>query len=422
MNKKTLTIIALGAIASFTSCKKKGCTDEAATNYVEKAKKDDGSCEYTLLVQNKALISEIKKNYATIVYESYKDSYNEAVDLKSAIDAFVASPSQGNFDAAKQAWLDAREPYGQTEVYRFANGPIDDENGPEGLLNAWPLDESYVDYVGGNATTGIINDVTNHPTLTATYLESLNEVGAAENVSIGYHAIEFLLWGQDNVNTSLQTAGQRPYTDYVTGGAGTASNQDRRGQYLKICAELLVSHLEIMVNHWNTSSSSNYYATFMGLSDGKAITNIMTGMATLSKSELAGERVFVALQNQNQEDEHSCFSDNTHRDVILNAVGIKNVYNGSYTKVDGSVVSGSGIKDLVAAVNSTVSSELNTLSTEVNTAVNAIPTPFDYGLTQESVGGNGPIMTIVTKLQSQGDKIVEGGNAIGISISTALPE
>lgn len=417
-----LTIIALGAIASFSSCKKKGCTDESATNYVEKAKKDDGTCEYTNIVENKELIAKIKSNYAAIVYASYQDSYSQAVALKNAINTFVATPTSANFDAAKQAWLDAREPYGQTEVYRFSNGPIDDANGPEGLLNAWPLDESYVDYVSGNATAGIINDATNHPTLSASYLESLNEVGAAENVSIGYHAIEFLLWGQDDANTALLTAGQRPYTDYVTGGSGTATNQDRRGEYLKICAELLVDHLEIMVNHWNPSGSSNYYTTFMGLSDGTAITNIMTGMATLSKSELAGERVFVALQNQNQEDEHSCFSDNTHRDVILNADGIKNVYNGSYTRIDGSVVSGSGIKDLIAVVNGTIESELTTLSSGVNTAVNAIPTPFDYGLTQESVGGNGPIMTIVTELQSQGDKVVEAGNSIGISISTALPE
>lgn len=417
MNKKTLTIIALGAIASFTSCKKKGCTDDTATNYAEEAKKDDGSCEYTDLVENATLISEIKTNYANIVYASYKDSYDEAVALESAIATFVTTPSQSNFDVAKQAWLDAREPYGQTEVYRFANGPIDAEDGPEGLLNAWPLDESYVDYISGNASAGIINDAAAHPTLSASYLESLNEVGAAENISIGYHAIEFLLWGQDDANTSLLTAGQRPYTDYVTDGSGTASNQDRRGEYLIICAELLVGHLEIMVNHWDPNGSSNYYDTFIALDNGTAITNIMTGMATLSKSELAGERVFVALQNQDQEDEHSCFSDNTHRDVILNADGIKNVYNGSYTKVDGTVVSGSSIKDLVAAVNSTVSGELTTLSSDVNTAVNAIPTPFDYGLTQETVGGNGPIMTIVTELQDQGDKLVEGATAIGISIS-----
>ncbi|MCT4581279.1 MAG: hypothetical protein N4A35_07660 [Flavobacteriales bacterium] len=422
MNTKTLTLLAISSAVAFGSCKKKGCTDETATNYSEEAKKDDGSCEYSILVQNKELISQVKANYANIVYQSYLDAYNKAGDLKTAIIAFVDNPSQNGLDNAKQAWLDAREPYGQTEVYRFANGPIDAEDGPEGLLNAWPLDEGYVDYIAGNATSGIINDVAGYPTLSASVLEAANEAGAAENVSIGYHAIEFLLWGQDDANTALQTAGQRPYTDYVTGGAGTASNQDRRGQYLKICATLLVDHLELMVNDWNPNGGSNYYSTFMGLSDAKVVTNIITGMATLSKSELAGERVFVALQNQNQEDEHSCFADNTHRDIITNADGIRNVYTGSYTKVDGSVVSGKGIKDLITAVNTSIAGELNTLFSDVNSAVNAIPVPFDHGLTQESVGGTGPIMTSVTKLQAQGDKLVEAGAAIGISISTALPE
>ncbi len=422
MNTKTLTLLAISSAVAFGSCKKKGCTDETATNYSAEAKKDDGSCEYTILVQNKDLIGEIKSNYANIVYQSYLDSYDKALDLKTAINAFVDNPTQSGFDAAKQAWLDAREPYGQTEVYRFANGPIDAEDGPEGLLNAWPLDEGYVDYIAGNATSGIINDVAGYPTLSASILEAANEQGAAENVSIGYHAIEFLLWGQDDANTALQTAGQRPYTDYVTGGSGTASNQERRGQYLKICADLLVSHLELMVNDWNPNGGSNYYATYMGLSDASVLTNIITGMATLSKSELAGERIFVALQNQNQEDEHSCFADNTHRDIVTNADGIRNVYLGTYTKVDGTVVAGKGIKHLIEAVNSTTSGELTTLSSDVNTAVNAIPVPFDHGLTQESVGGTGPIMTSVTKLQLQGDKLVAAGSAIGISISTALPE
>lgn len=421
MNTKTLTLLALSSAVALGSCKKKGCTDETATNYSEEAKKDDGSCEYSILVQNKDLIGAVKSNYASIVYASYLDSYNEAMELKTAINSFVDNPSQSGLDAAKQAWLDAREPYGQTEVYRFANGPIDAEDGPEGLLNAWPLDEGYVDYIAGNGTSGIINDVAGYPTLSASVLEAANEQGAAENVSIGYHAIEFLLWGQDDANTSLQTPGQRPYTDYVTNGSGTAANQGRRGQYLKICADLLVDHLELMVNDWNPNGG-NYYSTFMGLSDAKVITNIITGMATLSKSELAGERIFVALQNQNQEDEHSCFADNTHRDVITNADGIRNVYMGTYTNVDGTTISGKGIKDLITAVNSSIAGELNTLSSDVNTAVNGIPVPFDHGLTQESVGGNGPIMTSVTKLQAQGDKLVEAGNAIGISISTALPE
>ena len=59
---------------------------------------------------------------------------------------------------ARKAWLAAREPYGQTEAFRFYGGPIDDAKGPEGRINAWPLDEAYIDSVKGKAGSGIINN------------------------------------------------------------------------------------------------------------------------------------------------------------------------------------------------------------------------------------------------------------------------
>ncbi|MGM0479112.1 MAG: DUF4856 domain-containing protein [Bacteroidota bacterium] len=44
MIKKTLFIAAI--LATAVACKKEGCTDPAASNYNEEAKKDDGSCTY----------------------------------------------------------------------------------------------------------------------------------------------------------------------------------------------------------------------------------------------------------------------------------------------------------------------------------------------------------------------------------------
>lgn len=403
-----------------TGCKKsEGCTDANASNYDATADKNDGSCVY--LDDHSTTKQAIKENYANIVFASYKDAYEEAVKLQNAINSFVSSPTQTGFDACKTAWLAAREPYGQTEAYRFANGPIDAEDGPEGMMNAWPLDENYIDYVNGMPNAGIINNPTTYPTIDAALIESLNEKGGEANISAGYHAIEFLLWGQDDANTALKTPGNRPYTDYLTTG-GTAANQDRRGQYIKAAATLLVENLKTMVDAWDPAKTGNYRAEFLNMDNNTVLQNILTALGTLSKSELAGERIFVALDNQDQEDEHSCFSDNTHRDIILNAQGIRNVYTGSYTRVDGTKVEGTSIQELITSVNATLAEEMNTLSAESVADAKAIPVPFDYALTQENVGGNGPIMKTVTTLRAQGDKIAEVAAALGIQINTELPE
>ena len=83
---------------------------------------------------------QVTAGYAEIVYMSYADAHDRAVALRGAIDAFVAAPSPALHEAAKRAWLEARYPYLQTEAYRFYAGPIDGADGPEGRINAWPLD------------------------------------------------------------------------------------------------------------------------------------------------------------------------------------------------------------------------------------------------------------------------------------------
>lgn len=357
------------------------------------------------------------QTYADIVFASYEDSLTTAVTLQEAIAEFVAAPSAETHQAAKDAWLASNEPYGQTEAYRFYGGPIDDENGPEGLLNAWPLDEAYVDYVEGVADAGIINNVTDYPTIDRELLISLNEVGAEENISTGYHAIEFLLWGQD---LSADSNGARPYTDYLTDGNSTAANQARRAEYLTITAELLVEHLGDMVAAWDADSSDNYRAEFLALSADDSLQMVLTGLGVLSKSELAGERMFTAYDNQDQEDEHSCFSDNTHRDIITNNQGIVNVYRGSYTRLDGSEVSGPAIADLVEALNPDLNADMQALLDQSMAQAEGIHVPFDQAIILAEA--RPAVLEAVFTLQDQGDKIAEVASELGLVINTDLPE
>lgn len=357
------------------------------------------------------------ETYADIAFASYSDSLTTARTLQDAIAAFLADPSEATHQAAKDAWLAAQEPYGQTEVYRFYGGPIDDEDGPEGLLNSWPLDESFVDYVAGDPDAGIINNIAEYPEINTDLLVELNQVDSEESVTTGYHAIEFLLWGQD---LNADGPGDRPYTDYVSGAEGTAANPERRAAYLAAAAELLVQHLEEVTAEWDPAVSNNYRAEFLALEPADALQKMLTGMGVLSKSELAGERMFTAYDNQDQEDEHSCFSDNTHRDIITNAQGIRNVYLGSYTRLDGSTIKGTGLRDVLAASNPELSEQVLALSDQAQQLVETIYVPFDQAIVLPNERPK--VLEAVYALQDQGDAFAEVAATLGFSINTALPE
>ena len=362
--------------------------------------------------QDDSLKGEVIGTYADIVHASYKDSLTTATTLQEAIEAFLANPTDTTLAAAKDAWLAAQEPYGQTEAYRFYGGPIDDANGPEGLLNAWPLDEAYVDYVEGAPEAGIINDPDAYPTIDKDLLVSLNEAGAEENISTGHHAIEFLLWGQD---LSSDTNGQRPVTDYTTD-----ENAERRAAYLSAAAELLTEHLTDMVEAWSPNVADNYRAEFLELNPDEALTNIMTGIGVLTKSELAGERIFTAYDNQDQEDEHSCFSDNTHRDIITNLQGVANVYRGSYTRLNGSVVEGAGLEEVVAAADPEMDAQMQALLDMSAEQAQNLPVPFDQAIVDEE--SRPLVFDLVNTLLDTGDMIAEASGSLGLTINTALPE
>jgi putative iron-regulated protein len=361
--------------------------------------------------------TELKKsainNYANIVYENYTDALEKANAMQTAIDAFVANPTQTSFDAAKTAWLEARNPYGQTEVYRFYGGPIDNDiDGSESLLNAWPMDEAFIDYVQGNSLAGIINNPVAYPTINKTIIESLNENGGETNVSCGFHAVEFLLWGQDLSTTS---AGTRPYTDYVA-LTGTAQNQARRGQYLSACASLIVDHLQTIKDAWSPSTPGNYRNEFVNANPDASLSKIIQGMGFLAKGELAGERLEVAYDSQLQEDEHSCFSDNTHNDVRMNALAILNIYNGSYQKTNGAIISGVGIHDVLLAKDATLATETKASIEKAKNDAYAIAAPFDQQILSSNVAGRTAINNTIIALKKAGDDIAKAANLLGLSI------
>lgn len=315
--------------------------------------------------------SAVISTYSDIAAAKYRDALATAKTLKAAVEAFTASPTAENLAAARTAWVAARVPYQQTEVYRFGNAIVDDW---EGKVNAWPLDEGLMDYVDQDAYGETsdenpfysVNVIANKSvtaggktidttTITPAVLESLQEVGGVEaNVATGYHAIEFLLWGQDNNGTN-PGAGNRPHTDFDTANC-TGGNCDRRADYLSAATDLLVKDLEDMAANWTADGAAR---KSLAEADAKSgLKAILTGMGSLSYGELAGERMKLGLLLHDPEEEHDCFSDNTHNSHLYDAVGIQNVYLGTYKRPDGSVVEGAALSDLVREKDPALDSEL----------------------------------------------------------------
>lgn len=308
----------------------------------------------------------IVNNYASIAEAIYGDSLITAKQLKEAINVFLATPTEDNLAKAKAAWVESRVPYQQSEAYRFGNAIVDDW---EGKVNAWPLDEGLIDYVDadygtesdanslytanviGSKSLTINGSKLNITDITSSLLQELHEADGVEaNVATGYHAIEFLLWGQD-LNGTNPGAGNRPASDFDVSNC-TNGNCDRRRDYLVAATDLLISDLEEMVANWGTQGAARQ--AVLQQSDKQGLATILTGMGSLAYGELGGERTKLGLMLHDPEEEHDCFSDNTHYSHYYDAKGIENVYLGEYQRIDGSWVKGPSLSALVKSQDSSL--------------------------------------------------------------------
>ncbi|BBN83445.1 insulin-cleaving metalloproteinase outer membrane protein [Pseudoalteromonas sp. A25] len=426
--------------------------------------------QQTEVVHPTATFESVVSANANYAFAVYSDALSSAKSLQEAINTFVATPSEANFMLAKQAWLNSREPYGQSEVFRFREGPIDaltkdeqgnwtlqDGQGPEGAINAWPLAEALIDYtqdMDGNEARGnaavyqsggnIIQDSFTFAQITADLIREKFELDGEEaNVTSGYHAIEFLLWGQD-LNADLTytaqrdyTAGHRPVTDYYTSSnlpsseangrtctSGEQGAQDeicqRRGDYLKAAAALLVQDLQAVVDAWHPETGFHYQEYTKADNAAANLGAMLESMGRLSFGELAGERMSIAVRTDSQEDEHSCFSDNTHRDIFLNAKGIRNTYLGLYTDINGLEQSGPSIHNLLVtkgheALALKLKTALDNTMAKVLIIDQTAKAGMSFDVQIQKAENQAHIYAAITALAEQTDLIQEAIDALGVS-------
>ena len=375
----------------------------------------------------------VMQHYADIAHATYSDALSTAKTLQSAVDQLIATPSEATLATARTAWVVARSPYQQTEAFRFGNAIVDDW---EGKVNAWPLDEGLIDYVDpGYGSESDQNpyyaaNVIANPTLTlsgrridasridkALLGSTLHEVDEIEsNVATGYHAIEFLLWGQD-LNGTGPGAGARPASDYDRAHC-TGGNCDRRAAYLKAATDLLVDELGWMVAQWAPGGEAR--AAVTGGAPDAALATIFTGMGSLSYGELAGERMKLGLMLHDPEEEHDCFSDNTARSHFDDALGIRNVYTGTYTRIDGTRLSGPSLAELVAAkdpaTDATLRGSLDQTLARMQALVDSTRNgeAYDQLIGEGNAAGNAKVQAAIDALLAQTRAIESAVGVLGL--------
>ncbi len=374
----------------------------------------------------------VTAHYADLALATYGDSLATADALRTAVGALVDTPSDETLTAARAAWRAARVPYLQSEVFRFGNPIVDDW---EGRVNAWPLDEGLIDYVAPGAASEENDLAELNVIATPRFTLSGNEIDASEispeliagtlheadgieaNVASGYHAIEFLLWGQD-VNGTGPGAGARPYTDFVTGEGCTGGNCDRRAAYLVAATDLLVADLREMVANWEANGAAR---VALEADPTQALAAMLKGMGSLSYGELAGERMKLGVMLNDPEEEQDCFSDNTHNSHFYDGVGIRNVYLGQYTRADGTMLSGPSLSELVASADPAVDGQLRGELDASVAALGAIKAAAEGGLAYDQMlaAGNAEgetlIMTAVDALVTQTASIERAVTALGLT-------
>ena len=369
--------------------------------------------------------------YADIALAGYEDSLTLAVALGKAVDALVAQPSPTTLAAARAAWIAARVPYQQTEAFRFGNPAVDEW---EGKVNAWPLDEGLIDYVdpllGGNDENpyAVVNVIANPQItvagrtldaaqITPELIQSLHEIDGIEaNVATGYHAIEFLLWGQD-LNGTGPGAGVRPATDFDPANC-TGGHCDRRIQYLQAATLLLVSDLEDAVTMWSEGGRARADVT---ADPQQGLVMAFTGIGSLSYGEQAGQRMKLGLMLHDPEEEHDCFSDNTFNSHFYDGLGMHNVYTGRYVRIDGSVVEGPSLQDVVAGKDPALAAALLADMDATMLALAGIKaaaeagTAYDQMLAPGNAAGEALVQTAIDALVAQTRNIERAVEVIGLN-------
>ncbi len=341
------------------------------------------------LAEAKRLVVE---TFPQLAQANLADALTQAITLRKDLRSFASTPAVPSHLNAKLAWLNARMPFQQSTALGIAGDPT-------AALNAWPLEPAFLDYAEGKPGSGIVGDPDTYPELSPEVIAALNGAGGEGRVATGYHAIEFLLWGED---ASPESAGTRTHVDY---DATLTPHAGRRGLYLIACGDLLVRQLTRLHGDWVPGRADNARAEFAALPEAEALASILGHLAALAGDELAGQ-LRNALATESQRAEESQFSDTTHIDLLHRTAGIANLVAGAYVDIGGEVkVLGVGLAALADAISPEHGQRLRDATNAALQAAATVEAPFDGEIRDDNPAGRARVLALAEALTALAGEI-----------------
>ena len=309
-----------------------GCNDEAAgPQSIESVNEITPSVFELLNPELSASTKEIVLKYVEQIGTDFIQAGIEIEKFQSSIVTLADHVSSENLSLSKQAWLDAHSAYELTTLHRyFATQLLGEQNSLALMqlqyqINHWPIIPGYIDYVNGYPDSGIVYDI--NVTLDVDSLREQHGAFDIYEVTLGFHVIEFLLWGYDTDSVA------RPAADFdavleltpeetKSGYSLEQLSNNRRRLFLAVAADTLVEDFRALQSLWLTEESS-IRQRIESTSGTELIVILADSMSAMLNQELLLRSLYPMLNGDFVESIQSPYSRSTQNAVSSQLSGLE---------------------------------------------------------------------------------------------------
>jgi putative iron-regulated protein len=309
-----------------------GCSDNAAEPQILETAAEAAPSAFELLnPELSASAKEIALEYVQQIDTDFEQAGIEIEKFQSSIATLTDQTNIENLNLSKQAWLNAHSAYELTTLHRYYATQLIGEQNSLALMqlqyqiNHWPIVPGYIDYVDGYPDSGIVHDI--NVNLDADSLREQHGSFDVSEVTLGFHAIEFLLWGYDADFVA------RPATDFdavleltpkeiESGYTLEQLSNNRRRLFLTIVADTLVKDFLALQSLWLDEEPS-ISQRIESISGTELIVILADSMSAMLTQELLLRSLYPMLNGDFVESVQSPYSRSTQNAVSSQLSGLE---------------------------------------------------------------------------------------------------